>query len=163
LKSIDHTDYIILYAPEGQSGETVFLSDTQPTVETSDAPNLSSSFSNGTLTVTYTAQGSHFVPITIGNQSIVVVLMTKAIANTWHAPLISSNEGAFANFFSIGTNETYVLHSLDCIKMNEVMVFLVQCPSEWTVRSAIRRIGWKYSSSGNKSSLNLIRRLTSCV
>jgi len=102
---IDDTDFIILYAPANQTGETVFLTESEPTVNLTDAPDVSSSFSNGSLTLNYTLEGSHFIPIQVDGNSIVVVLMDKDVANDWHAPVIGA-EGAFGNYFSVGTNET---------------------------------------------------------
>jgi len=101
---IDDTDYIILYAPAGQTGETVFLADAEPTLDLSDASDLTSSFADGALTLSYTLGGSHFIPMQIDGNSVVVALMDKATANQWHAPVISGH-GSFGNYFSIGTNE----------------------------------------------------------
>lgn len=43
--------------------------------------------------------------MTIGSQdrSVVLVLMDKATANLWHAPVIPAT-GSFGNYFSVGTN-----------------------------------------------------------
>ncbi|KAK7462971.1 hypothetical protein VKT23_007552 [Stygiomarasmius scandens] len=105
---IDDTDYIILYAPAGQTGETVFLADAEPTLDLSDASDVTSSFADGALTLSYTLGGSHFIPMQIDGNSVVIALMDKATANQWHAPVISG-EGSFGDYFSIGTNESILV------------------------------------------------------
>ncbi|KAJ6557263.1 glycoside hydrolase family 35 protein [Mycena vulgaris] len=106
--TIDKTDYIIFYAPLGQTGETSFLFDSAPNVNLVGLSGVTASFSNGTLVLSYTLSGSAFVPITFGKTSIVVILLDKATANQWHAPIIPG-PGPFGNFFSIGTNETVLV------------------------------------------------------
>jgi hypothetical protein len=103
--SIAATDYIILYALPGQTGETVFLFDSKPTVNLSNASNINSTFSNGTLTLQYLLDGSQFVTIEHDNSAIVVIIMDKTVANQWHAPVIPG-VGSFSDHFSIGSNET---------------------------------------------------------
>lgn len=98
-------DYIILYAPSGQTGETVFKLATRPLVNTNGATNVQWAWVNGLLQLNYNLQGTAFVKIVSGNTSLSVLIFTKEIANTWHAPLINGN-GPFSNFYSIGTNET---------------------------------------------------------
>ncbi|KAF7365411.1 Beta-galactosidase [Mycena venus] len=106
--TIDNTDYIILYAPAGQTGETSFLFNSAPTVDLAAANGVSSSFSNGTLVLSYTLNGSSFVTITLGTTSIVAIILDKPTANQWHAPIIAG-PGTFGNFFSIGTNQTVLV------------------------------------------------------
>ncbi|KAF5351319.1 hypothetical protein D9758_008015 [Tetrapyrgos nigripes] len=147
--TIDNTDYIILYAPQGQTGETGFLSASRPTVDTSDAPAVSSSFSGGVLTLNYGLDGTHFVRLNFSGRSVVVVLLTKAIANNWHAPLISGN-GDFGNFFSIGTNETvlvsgpYVLRSAELVGSTLALVGDLNgnTPVEFVAPSGISALTW---------------------
>lgn len=75
-------------------------------VNLSDAPGISSTFQSGILTLNYGLSGVHFVNITPGPANpIVVVLMDKASANKWHAPIIAGS-GTFGEFFSVGTNQT---------------------------------------------------------
>ncbi|KAJ7695959.1 glycoside hydrolase family 35 protein [Mycena rosella] len=105
--TIESTDYIIFYAPTGQTGETSFLFDSAPTVNL-DGLSGASSFFNGTLVLSYTLNGSAFVPITLGTTSIVAILLDKPTANQWHAPIIPG-PGPFGNFFSVGTNETVLV------------------------------------------------------
>lgn len=105
--SIGTADYIILYAPPGQTGETVFLFDTEPTVDLSNGPNVNSTFSNGTLTLQYILNGSQFVTIEHDNSTLVAVIMDKTVANQWHVPVLPGGE-SFANYFSIGSNETWI-------------------------------------------------------
>ncbi|KAJ7645563.1 glycoside hydrolase family 35 protein [Mycena polygramma] len=106
--TIDDTDYIILYAPSGQTGETSFLFDSAPTVKLAGASGVTSAYSNGTLVLSYTLNGTTFVPITLGNTRIVALLLDKQTANQWHAPVIAG-PGPFGNYFSIGTNETVLV------------------------------------------------------
>ncbi|KAJ3760155.1 glycoside hydrolase family 35 protein [Lentinula raphanica] len=106
--TIDATDYIILYAPPSQTGETVISFETQPTVDLSNAPNVNATFSNGTLALQYLLEGSQFVTIENDKAKLVVMIMDKTVANSWHAPLLSGS-GAFDNYFSIGSNETILV------------------------------------------------------
>ncbi|KAJ6584740.1 glycoside hydrolase family 35 protein [Mycena capillaripes] len=106
--TIDNTDYIIFYALSGQTGETSFLFDSEPTVNLAGTSGVTSTFSNGTLVLSYTLNGSAFVPITLGKTRIVAMILDKATANQWHAPLIAG-PGPFGNYFSIGTNETVLV------------------------------------------------------
>ncbi|THV02543.1 glycoside hydrolase family 35 protein [Dendrothele bispora CBS 962.96] len=151
--TIDDTDYVILYAPAGQTGETVFLSDEEPTVDLSDAPNASSTFSNGALMLNYTLEESHFVSIQINGKPITVILMDKAVANEWHAPVISA-EGTFGNYFSVGTNETvlvsgpYVLRSAELTGDTLVLVGDLNgtTPVEFIAPSGISELTWNGAS-----------------
>ncbi|KAF8997897.1 glycoside hydrolase family 35 protein [Cyathus striatus] len=74
----------------------------KPVADISSSPNVSSSFVNGTFTLSYTLNGSQFIPIRSGSTSIVAVILDKATANSWHAPVIS-HPGTFGSYFSIGT------------------------------------------------------------
>ncbi|KAJ7855955.1 glycoside hydrolase family 35 protein [Mycena olivaceomarginata] len=105
---IDKTDYIIFYAPTGQTGETSFLFESAPTMNLAGTSGVTSSFSNGTLVLSYTLNGSSFVPITLGTTRIVAVILDKPTANQWHAPIIAG-PGNFGNFFSIGSNQTVLV------------------------------------------------------
>ncbi|KAJ3824597.1 glycoside hydrolase family 35 protein [Lentinula raphanica] len=106
--TIDATDYIILYAPPSQTGETVILFETQPTVDLSNAPNVNAPFSNGTLALQYLSEGSQFVTIENDEAKLVVVIVDKTVANSWHAPVLSGI-GMFDNYFSIGSNGTILV------------------------------------------------------
>ncbi|KAJ3735068.1 glycoside hydrolase family 35 protein [Lentinula guzmanii] len=106
--TIDTTDYIILYAPPTQMGETAFLFDSQPTIDLSNGPNVNMTFTNGTLTLQYLLDGSQFVIIEGDDLKLVVIIMDKTVANQWHAPVVSGNR-AFSNYFSIGSNETVLV------------------------------------------------------
>ncbi|GLB41894.1 putative beta-galactosidase, domain 3 [Lyophyllum shimeji] len=89
------------------SYENVFYKDTYaPTV--ANPPTVTSSFSNGTLTLNYSLAGSQFVTITSGSNVIVAIVLDKATANTWHAPTIPGS-GPFKEFFSVGTNQTVLI------------------------------------------------------
>lgn len=65
---------------------------------------MTAKFADGTLTLSYTLEGSQFVRL----DGLVVILLDKATAYQWHAPLIPG-KGTFGNFFSVGTNQTSVL------------------------------------------------------
>ncbi|KAJ7288517.1 glycoside hydrolase family 35 protein [Mycena rebaudengoi] len=122
--TIDATDYIVL------PGETSFIFASAPVVNLGGASGVSSSFTNGTLVLGYTLNGSAFVTIRSGTKVIVVVLLDKQTANTWHAPIIAA-PGNFGNFFSIGTNQTvlvsgpYVLRTAE-ISGNRLSLWLHQ-------------------------------------
>ncbi|KAJ6509031.1 glycoside hydrolase family 35 protein [Mycena sanguinolenta] len=106
--TIDNTDYIVLYALAGQTGETAFIFDSAPNVNLAGTSGVSSTFSDGTLVLSYTLSGSSFVPITLGSTSIVAIILDKATANQWHAPIIAG-PGSFGNYFSVGSNETVLV------------------------------------------------------
>ncbi|KAJ3902306.1 glycoside hydrolase family 35 protein [Lentinula edodes] len=106
--TVDEIDYIILYAPPTQSGETVFVFDSEPTVDVNNASNVNSTFSNGTLTLQYLLDGSQFVTIKHGNLTLVAIIVDTTIANQWHAPVLPGN-GEFGNHFSVGSNETILV------------------------------------------------------
>uniref|UniRef100_A0A8H7XSU3 Beta-galactosidase domain-containing protein n=1 Tax=Psilocybe cubensis TaxID=181762 RepID=A0A8H7XSU3_PSICU len=105
--TIGSTDVIILYAPSGQSGETA-IQLTNPVLDLSSFPNISSKFSNGLLTLNYITGGSQLVQIQNGNTNLAVFIMDKATANTWHAPVLTQS-GTFGNYFSIGSNATVLV------------------------------------------------------
>lgn len=100
--SLGEVDYIVLYGPPGQTGETAFRFASAPIV--SVPPFVSSDFSNGTLTISYSLlNASQFISIQDNQSKVVVIVLDKLTANTWHAPVIAG-EGDFGQFFSIGTN-----------------------------------------------------------
>lgn len=134
--SIGVTDYIVLYALPGQTGETVFLFDSEPTVDLSDAPNINSTFSDQKLILRYTLDGSQFIPIKQSdNSTLVVIIMDKTVANQWHAPVISSG-GLFGNSFSIGSNETWVGFSNIWTRMLTFIIHSVLVGGPYIVRNA---------------------------
>ncbi|KAJ7175440.1 glycoside hydrolase family 35 protein [Mycena filopes] len=106
--TIDNKDYIILYAPSGQTGETSFVFSSAPKVSLAGISGVTSTFANGTLVLNYAVNGSAFVPITFGKTSVVAVIMDKPTANQWHAPIIVGS-GTFGNFFSVGSNQTVLV------------------------------------------------------
>ena len=55
----------------------------------------------------YVLDGAQYVSIASGDTSVVLVLLDKATANRWHAPLIPGI-GPFGNYFSVGTNQRFV-------------------------------------------------------
>lgn len=104
--SINGTDFVIIYAGITELGETAFKFASQPSVSVaSSAQNVTSTFTNGTLTLNYELQGSQYVNINGNGTNINVVLLDKNTATTWHAPVIPGT-GAFGQFFSVGSNET---------------------------------------------------------
>lgn len=106
--SIGTVDYIILYAPSGQTGETMIKFSVAPTFDLKNSPNVSVAFpSTTTVVMNYSLSGSQFIPITAGDTSVVVILMDKPTANKWHAPIIAGS-GTFDQFFSVGTNQRRV-------------------------------------------------------
>ncbi|KAF5389137.1 hypothetical protein D9757_004987 [Collybiopsis confluens] len=91
------------------TGETAFIFSSKPTVNLGGAPNTTSTFSNNTLTLQYSLNGSQFVTISNGNSKIVVVILDKTAANQWNAPVLPSSSGSFPNHFSIGSNNTVLV------------------------------------------------------
>ncbi|KAF4569577.1 hypothetical protein EYR40_008555 [Pleurotus pulmonarius] len=106
--SIGATDYILVYAAPGETGETAFLFDTAPNVNMGTSNTSSSVFNGGVLTLNYGLQGTQFFTIRSGSSTIVVVALDKPTAYTWSAPTISG-PGVFGDFFSVGTNETVLV------------------------------------------------------
>ncbi|CAK5268305.1 unnamed protein product [Mycena citricolor] len=107
--TIDGTDYVIIYAAAGQTGETAFIfNPSGPVNVTVSNPQVTSSIVNGTLILNYILNGTVFVPITHGTSQLVVILVEKDLAYQWHAPLIAGT-GNFGNYFSIGTNSTVLV------------------------------------------------------
>ncbi|KAI0339557.1 glycoside hydrolase family 35 protein [Trametopsis cervina] len=107
--AIDQTDYIIFYVPTGQSVEIMLTFSDDPIVDLSDAHGAAASISNNTLTVNHILGPTAWIPVTVGVQrSTVLIIMDKATASNWHAPVIpGSNE--FGNYFSIGTNQSVLV------------------------------------------------------
>ncbi|KAJ3561176.1 hypothetical protein NP233_g10355 [Leucocoprinus birnbaumii] len=105
--TIDSSDTLILYAPSGQTGETAFTFASAPTV--SAPPAISSNFTGGVLTLHYTlTTGIQSVTVSSGSNRINLLIMDKATANTWHAPVIAQS-GMFGNYFSVGSNTTVLV------------------------------------------------------
>lgn len=100
---LDDRDYIIFYAPGGQTGETVFLFEEPPANVYSTSTNVNQTISGSNLTLEYLLEGSSFVTILLGGKSLVVLILDKETALQWHAPDLT-NAVAFGNYFSIGTN-----------------------------------------------------------
>lgn len=86
-------------------GETAFEL-ANPTIDLSSFSNISSQFKNGLLTLNYNVSGSQIIPIQNGNNTLFAMIMDKATANTWHAPIINNLSSSFGNFFSVGTNNS---------------------------------------------------------
>ncbi len=122
---IDNRDYIILYAPTGQSGETTFFLPSNFELDMSNAPAVLHSASNGTLTLNYELGVPNFVEITLGSKSVVAIIMDKSTASQWHAPDIPG-QGVFGQYFSIGTNQRSVYLASPCASLcqleNSVLV-----------------------------------------
>ncbi|KII85955.1 glycoside hydrolase family 35 protein [Plicaturopsis crispa FD-325 SS-3] len=106
--TIDDTDFLILYAPAGQTGETAIQFASQPTVDLSSASGASATFDNDTLLLNYPLSGSQFISITLANSSYVLLLLDKTTASQWSAPIISG-DGDYGDFFSIGSNRTVLI------------------------------------------------------
>ncbi|TRM69220.1 glycoside hydrolase family 35 protein [Schizophyllum amplum] len=104
--TIDSTDYIVLYAGAGQTGQTALLFNKEPDVSVEEGSSVESSFSDGVLTIDYALDGLEAVSINDG--SIVLLLMDKATANTWSVSDIAG-EGDFGGFFSVGTNQSVLV------------------------------------------------------
>ncbi|TFK71435.1 glycoside hydrolase family 35 protein [Pluteus cervinus] len=154
--TIGNTDYIVLYSPQGQTGETAFLFSSAPSASLGDAPGVTTNYSNGTFTINYTLNGIHFVPITLGTTAVTVVLMDKASANNWHAPIIPA-AGNFGNFFSVGTNESVLVGGPYLVRTAEIqdnVLYLTgdlngTTPIEWLAAPAVNQLKWNGLSIGS--------------
>ena len=105
LDSIDDRDYLILYAGANEVGETVLRLPRDVTVITTEARTLSYSFMEEGLIINYGVHGSQYVDIVGDGVKLTVIVLEKAVAYSWHAPVIAG-VGDFGSYFSIGTNET---------------------------------------------------------
>lgn len=132
-RSLGEVDYIVLYGLLGQTGETAFRFASAPILS---APSfVSSDFSNGILTISYPlSNGSQFITIQHDQSTVVVIVLDKFTANTWHAPVIAG-EGDFGQFFSIGTNQRLATSwMLSLVYLNCFLSVLVAGP--YVVRTA---------------------------
>ncbi|GJJ13402.1 hypothetical protein Clacol_007656 [Clathrus columnatus] len=77
--TIDNTDYVLLYAPQGQTGETAFVLSTRPQVSTNGA-NVSYDWTNGILKMNYLLNGTSFVDVKFQRTSLRVMLLDKQTA-----------------------------------------------------------------------------------
>ncbi|KAL0954023.1 hypothetical protein HGRIS_005178 [Hohenbuehelia grisea] len=107
--TIGSADYIILYAGPNETGETTLVFSSAPTVDLRSAPTASSNFANGVLRLNYALKSAvQVINIKSGQANLVIMVMDKPTAYTWHAPVIPG-AGEFGNFFSVGTNQTVLV------------------------------------------------------
>lgn len=122
-------DYLLLYANSGQTGETAFLFPESPKVVVAHGA-ANTSFASGVLRLNYDLSGMTVVNINTTLATLVVVIMEKAIANTWHAPLLATSN-PLGNFFSIGSNATvlvggpYLVRDAEIVGSNLSLVSLI--------------------------------------
>jgi hypothetical protein len=99
----------VLYTSAGQTGETALLFSAEPTISITPSSAISTSYNNGTLTLSFVPSGVSTARLTTAaGKSIVVLAMDKPTAMRWHAPIIAG-EGEFGAFFGVGTNETVLV------------------------------------------------------
>ena len=139
--SISNDDYIILYAPSGQTGETVLTFNSRPSVDTKTAPGVQSSVSGNTVTLTYTLGSPAFTRISFGFKTVVVGTMAKETALNWHAVDLP-NGGSFGNYFSLGTNSRYVL--FQSVRRLLMSTNCFQRSRRWSVPRPLCLAGWQY-------------------
>ena len=96
---------MILYAPSGQTGETVLQFTSPPRVRVSNGSSVSYTISNNTITLNYALESVEYVFVDLPGSTVILAAMAKETASQWHAPVIPG-QGTFGNYFSIGTNET---------------------------------------------------------
>ncbi|KAI0765993.1 glycoside hydrolase family 35 protein [Irpex lacteus] len=107
--TIDQTDYIILYAPTGQSVEATLTFPGAPTTNTDNAPGISVTTNSSSLTFNTVIESTSWIPVKVNNGvSTVLIVTDKNTAGSWHAPVIPGS-GTFGNYFSIGTNQTVLV------------------------------------------------------
>ncbi|KAF8882056.1 glycoside hydrolase family 35 protein [Gymnopilus junonius] len=105
--TIDSVDYVLLFAPAGQTGETaIHLED--PVLNLSESLNVSSRFANGLLTLNYAVGGNQLISIQDGSKSLGIIVLDKYTAYSWHAAVLA-RDGNFGNYFSIGSNDTVLV------------------------------------------------------
>lgn len=75
-----------------------------PVLNLSPFPNVTSKFVSGLLTLNFNVGGSQIIPIQNGNNTLFIIIMDKTTVSTWHAPVIADVNIPFGNYFSIGTN-----------------------------------------------------------
>ena len=102
---MDNQDFVILYAPSGQTGETVLQFSSAPRVSVSNGSSVSYTIADNTITLNYALGSVEYVSVDLSGSTVILALMAKETASQWHAPVIPG-EGTFGNYFSIGTNET---------------------------------------------------------
>ncbi|KAI0318758.1 glycoside hydrolase family 35 protein [Amylostereum chailletii] len=106
--TIDGRDYLVFYAGAGETGETMFKLANIPTVTITEASTASTSFADGLLTVNFGLKGTQYIDIDGNDVALTLVVLEKAVANEWHAPVIAA-EGTFGAYFSVGSNETVLV------------------------------------------------------
>jgi hypothetical protein len=108
---MNDTDYIVLYAKAGQSGETSFILPEAPGQITASNPSINITSDGTALTLNYALSGLDVVDLTFSSSSsmnVKIILMDRDTAGKWHAPILA-NDDPFGNFFSIGSNETVLV------------------------------------------------------
>ena len=80
--------------------------DGEPTVGLTEAPTATSAYENGLLYVNYVLDGDQYIEVE-GKSSITIIVLDKNSAYNWHAPIVPG-DGDFPNFFSVGSNASYV-------------------------------------------------------
>ncbi|KAG6811873.1 hypothetical protein H0H92_005449 [Tricholoma furcatifolium] len=147
IMTIGTTDYIAFYAGLDQTGETAFQFGTAPRV--SGPSTVLSSYANGTLTLSYTLNGSQFVTIENGEKTIVAVILDKATASNWHAPVIPGS-GNFGEYFSVGTNQSVLVSGPYIVRTAEIQGNTLALtgdingttPIEFVAPSNVRSLTW---------------------
>lgn len=123
---IDNDDYVILYAPSGQSGETALSFPSNSMAELKSAQGgVSAEVSQNTVTLNYDLGPPSFTTLSGGGKTVIVITMQKETALNWHAVDIPGG-GNFGNYFSIGTNQRYV-HFYGLCDATAFNFFVVQC------------------------------------
>ncbi|TDL23439.1 glycoside hydrolase family 35 protein [Rickenella mellea] len=105
--TLDRSDFIVLYAPAGQTGETAFKLASSAITVTKDS-GVTSTVSGNLVTLNYNLNGVQHATITAGTATIQVIMVDKATAYNWHFPVIAGT-GTFANYFSVGTNQSVIV------------------------------------------------------
>ncbi|KAI0690966.1 glycoside hydrolase family 35 protein [Cytidiella melzeri] len=107
--TVDQTDYIILYAPTGQSAEVMLTFSGAPEVNLSGAPGVAATTTNNTLTLNNLVGSPAWIPVTVDGKIVTILaIMDKGTAGLWHAPVIAAS-GTFGNYFSIGSNQSVLV------------------------------------------------------
>ncbi|KAF7798724.1 hypothetical protein EIP86_009949 [Pleurotus ostreatoroseus] len=116
---MDNQDFVILYAPSGQTGETVLQFSSAPRVSVSNGSSVSYTIADNTITLNYALGSVEYVSVDLSGSTVILALMAKETASQWHAPMIPG-EGTFGNYFSIGTNETVLVGGPYLVRSAEI-------------------------------------------
>ncbi|KAH8093824.1 glycoside hydrolase family 35 protein [Cristinia sonorae] len=117
--TIDDTDYIVLYALSGETGETVLTFPTKQKANLEAAAGVSATVSESSVTLNYDLGAPSFTRISVGGKNVVVITVQKETAYNWHAVDIPGR-GDYANYFGFGTKQSVLVSGPYLIRSGEI-------------------------------------------